>query len=190
MRSSTLERILWTHRVRVVEVIVEREREQRRHLCVPPPMGLILKSLAPYTGPYPVSTHDVELAPFPSRSRSEFSRARLVSNGQRALSLDSVLFTVFYPTSEDSDNRSKPMPWLERPLSVTARGYAKFLAKPKIVVQALVYAFGAGLHLATRGTDLPVVRLDKPAPVVVFSHGLSGNRTTYSSVPPPPPLVD
>jgi platelet-activating factor acetylhydrolase len=82
------------------------------------------------------------------------------------------------------------MTWLERPLSVTAKGYAKFLGKSPWLVKGIVYLFGRNLYLATNGIDQPLKggeRTDEKEheekfPVVIFSHGLSGNRTTYSSV--------
>ncbi|GAA5896356.1 uncharacterized protein JCM6883_006878 [Sporobolomyces salmoneus] len=152
-------------------------------------MGLILHSLPRYTGPYPVSTHDVELASS-SPDSARFSHALLKSTHQPALQLETTLFTLFYPTNTDTP-KSRSMPWLERPLSTTARGYAKFLGKSTLLVKAIVYLFGRSLYLATQGIDQPLLlkrmkeKEEKAGeyekfPVVVFSHGLSGNRTTYS----------
>ncbi|GAA5875906.1 hypothetical protein JCM16303_004039 [Sporobolomyces ruberrimus] len=143
-------------------------------------MGILLNSLAPYSGPYSVSTHDVEL-PSPSPSPS-FSLALLKSTNLLALQQDTTLFTLFYPTNSPT---KKAIPWLERPLSTTARGYAKFLGKPLWIVKSVVYLLGRSLYLATNGIDRPLLQQgggekSNKFPVVVFSHGLSGNRTTYS----------
>ncbi|GAA5993866.1 hypothetical protein JCM5350_006823 [Sporobolomyces pararoseus] len=152
-------------------------------------MGLILNSLPRYRGPYKVSTHDLE---FPSSttstSSSSFSPALLRTSHRPALELDTILFTTFYPVSNDTNQRKPLMNWLERPLSVTSRGYSKFLGKPLWLVKSIVYLFGRGLKLSpsTNGIEQPLSKLneekekEKKFPVVVFSHGLSGNRTTYS----------
>ncbi|GAA5922047.1 uncharacterized protein JCM15063_003170 [Sporobolomyces koalae] len=139
-------------------------------------MGLILKDLPAYTGPYSVSTHNVELA---YAGSSNFSSARLRSTHEPALVLDTVLFTLFYPTStRETPRKQDRMPWFDRPLSLTARGYARFLGKPTWLVRSILWIAGRNLYLPG-SVDAPLLD-DSRHPVVIFSHGLSGNRTTYS----------
>ena len=152
-------------------------------------MGLILNSLPRYRGPYKVSTHDFEFPCSTTSTSSSFSPALLRTSHRPALELDTILFTTFYPISDGTNQRKLLMNWLERPLSVTSRGYSKFLGKPLWLVKTIVYLFGRGLKLSpstNRGIDQPLLlnnekeKEKKKFPVVIFSHGLSGNRTTYS----------
>ena len=146
-------------------------------------MGLITHSLPLYTGPHSVSTHDLEL---PISPISSFSPALLKATHQPALQLNTLLFTLFYPSTHSNGNgKGERMPWVERPLARTADGYARFLGKSPWVVRGIVWLFGRGIRLPVE-MDLPLVQdggeKDGKAKVVVFSHGLSGNRTTYSYV--------
>ncbi|GAA5950961.1 hypothetical protein JCM3765_004641 [Sporobolomyces pararoseus] len=154
-------------------------------------MGLILNSLPNYSGPYKVSTHDFEFFPSSSTSTStfSFSRALLCSTNSPALELDTILFTTFYPTNPHTTNtNTETMDWLERPLKVTSQGYSKFLNKPNWLIKTLIYLSGAkNLKLPATSTriDQPLLNLNENEngslfPVVIFSHGLSGNRITYS----------
>ncbi|GAA5859818.1 hypothetical protein JCM1840_006468 [Sporobolomyces johnsonii] len=180
-------------------------------------MGLLVNSLQSYSGPYPVSTTDLEL-PVPADSsipRDAFSTALLRSTNRPALGpIDTVQFTLFYPANPHKRGSGVRQPWLQRPLRQTAQGYARFLGKNEWLVIALVYLLGSSIRLPVQG-DLPLANkladdrqlvpekqpdahperssatLVGPAdekawddtnqfPVVIFSHGLSGNRTTYS----------
>lgn len=148
-------------------------------------MGLVTHSLPRYSGPYQVSTHDLEL-PLPPPSSSSFSPALLKSTHQPALQLSTLLLTLFYPSSSSPSNRNNErMPWVERPLTRTAQGYARFLGKSPLVVKGIVWLFGRGIRLPVE-MDLPFIEETEKGNdkrrVVVFSHGLSGNRTTYSYV--------
>lgn len=172
----------------------------------------LLHSLPRYPGPYNVGYMEIEV---PARQPRAFSHIR--RNHEPALRLDTVLFSVYYPCVEQqARDSSEPspdtVPWLPRPRTEAAHGYAKFLSVP---------SFPVTVYMATTSmfTKLPAFRNAKLAehwapencgtagrrrpedaaqprtdpqsrsdedrpnfPVVVFSHGLGGSRTLASSI--------
>ncbi|GAA5969320.1 hypothetical protein JCM11641_007550 [Rhodosporidiobolus odoratus] len=166
-------------------------------------MGLLIKPLPAYTGPYAVSTTDLELPV--SQPRADFSPALLKATGEPALKLDTVLVTLFYPANPNKGGCGKRLNWVQRPVSQTANGYARFLGKNAFLVKALFWLVGARITLPVEGDKALAYKVDpeekseKTAtrtseetlvgeqlskedqfPLVIFSHGLSGTRTTYS----------
>lgn len=122
--------------------------------------------------------------------------------------MDTVLFSVYYPTDltyyAEHGNKPSRATWLPRPRVQTSRGYAEFLSAPHMPVTAYIAATAMFTKLpAYRNARLSVhrpcqqVRADannsqetltentyeKPTfPVAMFSHGLGGSRTCYSTV--------
>ncbi|KAJ5037229.1 uncharacterized protein L3040_007406 [Drepanopeziza brunnea f. sp. 'multigermtubi'] len=179
------------------------------------PSGLrerILRTPLPYySGPYSVGMMDIEVPVREPRHFSDITRKK-----KHLLELETVLFTVFYPsgfgsghgTSPEGEKRWSRPTWLPRPRVEVAKGYAKFSGMPAVLC---VPWFGA----TTAFTKLPAFRNAKLAehwppdknsreggyetknragtppsgepehpcfPLLIFSHGLGGTRTTYSSV--------
>lgn len=168
-------------------------------------MGLLIKSLPRYSGPHVVSTLDLEL---PVERPRSFGHATLKSTGQPALQLDTLLVTFYYPADQNRSGAGYFQPWVERPLNQTAAGYARFANQRPWLMKALVWLFVRDVRLpveaerpletsatptgATAGDapsrDSQSTAVDENAalpatktriPVVIFSHGLSGTRTTY-----------
>ncbi|KAF4542426.1 Platelet-activating factor acetylhydrolase [Lasiodiplodia theobromae] len=92
-------------------------------------IGFLHSSLPKYTGPYSVGTMDMEL---PAKRPSNFSHIK--RNHRHLLRLETVLFTLYYPTTPPS-TRGKPPDgrkkwsrptWLPRPRRQVARGYGRF----------------------------------------------------------------
>ncbi len=155
----------------------------------------VLHKLPLYTGPYPVGYVELELSARDPRPFSHIKR-----NHQHALRLDTVLFAVYYPavheltsTSTRSVSRAS---WLPRPRVSTCKGYAKFLNIPHLPVTAYIaltsmFTKMPAFRNAALAAHLPDVS-GGPAgshgdghpkfPCVVFSHGLGGSRTSYSSI--------
>lgn len=168
-------------------------------------MGLLVKPLPRYSGPHAVSTLDLEL---PAERPRSFGHATLKSTGKPALQLDTVLVTLYYPADQNRSGAGYRQPWVERPLNQTAAGYARFANQRPWLMKALVWLFArdaripveAERPLEASATPIAATTGDVPSrdsqstavdenaalpvpktriPVVIFSHGLSGTRTTY-----------
>jgi platelet-activating factor acetylhydrolase len=102
-----------------------------------PPAGLrekILRTPLPYySGPYGVGWMDIEVPVREPRSFSHIKRQH-----RHLLQLETVLFSIFYPSAFGSGQGPSPegqkkwsrATWLPRPRIDTAKGYAKFAGLP------------------------------------------------------------
>ncbi|KAL1795054.1 hypothetical protein ACET3X_006870 [Alternaria dauci] len=134
--------------------------------------------------------------------------------GRHLLQLETVLFTLYYPSSVGSGNGKAPggekkwsrETWLPRPRMETAKGYARFASIPSSISIGI---FGAttmltklrgyrnappathwppegkknGYKIKNQQGDPPKGMGKEPTfPLLLFSHGLGGSRTAYSSL--------
>lgn len=162
---------------------------------------LLASRLPPFAGgPYDVGAVDVELAlDAPVRVADATFRA----DGRPAFEVQTVLFTLYYPilkggaagldSSPSSSDSDDVMYWIPKPVSATARGYARFLGADNALVRgALAFALwlvAGGITIPAR-VGAPLVPADAVVleqgaggrlPVVIFSHGMLSSRTDYTA---------
>ncbi|KAH7027584.1 platelet-activating factor acetylhydrolase [Microdochium trichocladiopsis] len=165
----------------------------------------IFHALPEYSGPYSVGTMEIEI---PVRAPRAFSNIKRDHN--HALRIDTVLFSMYYPCELTTYSRSGKRPsratWLPRPRVLTCKGYAKFLSLPHLPVTAYLAATSMFTKLpafrnaalanhipgetasedehSDSATTLTAEQIvNKPRfPVIMFTHGLGGSRTCYSSI--------
>lgn len=126
------------------------------------PSGLrerILRTPLPYySGPYTVGMMDLEV---PVRHPRHFSH--ITRNKRHLLKLETVLFTVFYPSDFGSGNGQAPdgekkwsrPTWLPRPRLEIAKGYGRFAGIPAVLsVPWFCKSFFLRLFHACRGMSM------------------------------------
>ncbi|KIP04546.1 hypothetical protein PHLGIDRAFT_129421 [Phlebiopsis gigantea 11061_1 CR5-6] len=107
--------------------------------------------------------------------------------GTAALKLEEIAFTAYYPAETKSSVKlHKGVNWVPRPVSSVLKGYAHFGGTSGWIVNTLL---GGICHLLKIPVYLNAPLLDPQSiteesreswPLVIFSHGLGGTRTTYS----------
>lgn len=113
-----------------------------------PPAGfrekLLHTPLPHYSGPYSVGWMDIEV---PVREPRTFSNIK--RRHRHLLQLETVLFSVFYPSgfgsgqgpSPEGEKKWSRATWLPRPRVDTAKGYAKFSGMPELPILGLFGLF-------------------------------------------------
>ena len=149
---------------------------------------LLSSNLPEYTGPYKVGTIDIESPCKPSRIGDVVYK----DSGEPAFVLDTVLFSVFYPSAREARAQKPPHYWASKPLSLLGEGYAKFAHISNFATNRL---FTLGLWTLAGGLQIPAY-VDVPLydardsvagpvskrshTVIVFSHGMASTRTDYT----------
>ncbi|KAM0722897.1 hypothetical protein Q7P37_001095 [Cladosporium fusiforme] len=165
------------------------------------------RSLPTYTGPYSIGTMEIEVPVENPRVISHITRKK-----KHVLQLETVLMTIYYPASLEShnppkDSRLSRQLWFGRPRYGMAQGYGDFAGLPTAVVLPLFLPAlftklpayrnaGIARHWApnenfkNQGERAKTEEGEKPPgtdgppcfPLMMFSHGLGGTRTMYSSL--------
>lgn len=172
-------------------------------VCVVRGAPLFASPLPGYTGTYGVGAIDLEI---PMEKPQRVSDAVFKGNGKSAFELQTTLFTLYYPVERGTRSKStNPRHrWIDRPLSVTAEGYAKFAHVNNFIVRP-IFTFAlwaiAGSITIPAYVDAPLLapggrnRGEKGGaaatageatapdrfPVMVFSHGMASSRTDYTN---------
>ncbi|KAI9693476.1 MAG: hypothetical protein M1820_009212, partial [Bogoriella megaspora] len=179
-------------------------------------MPLLSKPLPAYSGKYDVGAVDIEVDVEAERT---IGRAIWKESGEGVMKvgpsphfmqqnqdlLETVFFTLYYPSVNTYSISRKDLDhhyWVPRPVSLIAKGYARFA---HINYSIINWIFTAGLWTLAGSTKIPAVvdtpvlgSADRPIsrptersdpqtddaldafPVVIFSHGMAGMRTSYS----------
>ncbi|KAK1983913.1 PAF-acetylhydrolase family member [Colletotrichum cereale] len=145
---------------------------------------LLASNLPKYSGPYEVGTIDVEV---PVRTPRNISDEVLASNGKPAFELETVLFTLYYPSAKGSRGIGHHY-WIPRPISITAEGYARaahfnnFISRPMFTF--FLWAIAGSIKIPAQ-VDVPLLpspgaKSREEFPIVVLSHGQASSRTDYT----------
>ncbi|KAH6885264.1 platelet-activating factor acetylhydrolase, isoform II-domain-containing protein [Thelonectria olida] len=141
-------------------------------------------ALPPYSGPHDVGAIDIE---FPLEKPIKISDTILRDTREPAFKVETVLFTIYYPATKTSRSKMSRHPWIPRPISLTAEGYARIAGVDNFIVRPI---FTFALWLVVGGVSIPA-KVDVPIlgrdhdhvgkfPVMVFSHGMASSRTDYT----------
>ncbi|CAI6093791.1 unnamed protein product [Clonostachys chloroleuca] len=163
---------------------------------------LLASNLPGYTGTYGVGAVDVEV-PLPGGTK-RISEAAFKSSGDAAFEVETVLVSIYYPTSREYRSPKPRYYWIPKPVSLTAAGYAKlahvdnFIMRP--VFTFFLWAVGGGITIPAE-VDAPLLSADEiivpittsslkhrddapyntTFPITVFSHGMASSRTDYTN---------
>lgn len=166
---------------------------------------LPVRSLPAYSGPYSVGTMEIEVPVEKPRTFSNITR-----KGNHLLQLKTVLMTIYYPASPPQKKRPSRQLWLGRPRMSMAEGYGHFSTLGPLGVPIFFptmftklpafrnaplstqYPPGTGLKEEDKDVDENTEEEDDgnaeyedeapKFPLMIFSHGLGGTKTAYSSV--------
>ncbi|KAI1766813.1 PAF acetylhydrolase [Hypoxylon sp. FL1150] len=126
-------------------------------------LPLLARPLPPYSGPYAVGAVDIEV---PVAEPRVIDGAVFKDTEENAFELESVLFTLYYPTTTTPDVDTRPKSkhhhhhyWVPQPISATGRGYAKFAGIDGFFFLDKVVT--AGLWALVGGIEIPAV-VDAP----------------------------
>lgn len=161
-------------------------------------------NLPRYTGPYDVGALDVEV---PVREPRLIDKAVFKDNDEPAFKLDTVLFTLYYPSAKGVKS-GKHHYWIPQPLWLTSVGYAKVAHISNFFVDKLftgVMGLLVGGRQIPAQVDVPLVaeadvirearsnvgkhsgpndlepeKIDGGLPIIIFTHGYASSRTQYS----------
>jgi platelet-activating factor acetylhydrolase len=115
------------------------------------------------------------------------------------LQVETVLFTLYYPSTNGIISTKEHHLWVPRPLGVVGAGYARFahisnvvtdsiftfalwllVGRTRIPAQVDVPLHGSMVSLQTPSNTTQAVSSSDTFPVMVFSHGFASSRTQYT----------
>lgn len=146
---------------------------------------LFASKLPQYSGQYEVGTVDLEI---PLEKPRLITDTKLKDGNGPAFQLETVLFSLYYPAIQGARS-SKRHPWIPRPISLRAEGYARvahinsFITRP--IFTFFLWAIAGGIYIPAK-VNVPVLGSEDEKshdsfPVMVFSHGTVASRTDYSA---------
>lgn len=167
---------------------------------------LLSNKLPGYTGPYRVGALDIEY-PLETPRRVSDVKFKSKSDGDYAFEVETVLFTLYYPISHKARGSvADKYYWFPKPVSATAKGYARFLGMDNFFFRGLLtgalWLVAGGIQIpaevgvplippaevlkdinGTGGDQASVADDDKVGhklPAIIFTHGMLSSRTDYT----------
>lgn len=143
---------------------------------------------ASHDGPWRVGAVDVETPVAAATMGGAARGVCLRDSGRAAFELETLLMTLYYPVAADEPPPRRQQHFLlDRPIALTAAGYARLAGVDYAPVRALLsialWAVAGPLRIPA-AVDAPLLPPPPggPArlPVVVFSHGMAASRTDYT----------
>ncbi|KAL0935572.1 paf-acetylhydrolase family member [Colletotrichum truncatum] len=151
--------------------------------CILARSPLLASKLPNYSGRYGVGVIDVEVPVQTPRKTSDL----VFKDGKPAFELETVLFSLYYPTTKGVKSARPKHRWIPKPVGLTAEGYARaahfnnFISRP--IFTFALWAL-AGTITIPAEVDVPLLPLNEETkdkfPVVVLSHGQASSRTDYT----------
>src|SRR6266480_4704541 len=124
--------------------------------CILTSKPLLSSDLPEYTGPYGVGAIDIEV---PLDRPRLVSQTRYKTSGEHAFRVDSVLFTLYYPTRPKQVSEKAKHHCIPRPISLQAEGYARFAKVDNSLIK-LILGFAlwavAGRNRIPANVDVPL----------------------------------
>ncbi|KAL4793696.1 PAF acetylhydrolase [Aspergillus venezuelensis] len=146
---------------------------------------LFASPLPAYTGPHGVGAVDIEV-PLEGGPR-HVADGILKESGKPAFEVETLLATIYYPTDREFRSRKARYPWIPRPVSLKAQGYARFAHVDNFLIRPIftfgLWAIGGPITIPAE-VDAPLLSSEKDEegfPVMVFSHGMASSRTDYTN---------
>lgn len=150
---------------------------------------LFASKLPQYTGPHEVGAIDIEV---PVQDPRQVVDAVFKADGKPAFQLDTVLFTLYYPSIKGARSSKPKHKWFPKPISLIAEGYAtaahfnNFFSRPLFTFA--LWGLASSIDIPAK-VDVPLLRDSEKAvagdleqlPVVVLSHGDVSARTDYTA---------
>jgi platelet-activating factor acetylhydrolase len=143
-------------------------------------ISLVLADLTAYTGSNGVGTIDIEV---PASNPQTFGPSVLKNGSRPAFRLDTVLFTLYYPSAKDAKSTKPGHQWLPEPRILIAQGLSS--ASGGTVSPSLIQL---GFDIYTRNlsipaqVDVPIANGSDKYPVLLFSHGQPTMADWYSQL--------
>ncbi|KAI1852030.1 hypothetical protein JX266_002883 [Neoarthrinium moseri] len=156
-------------------------------------------ALPSYSGEYAVGTVDIEV---PAEHPRRFSDAVLKETGRPAFEMETVMFSLFYPSVRGAKSAKPKHMWIPESNKLFGEGYARFAGFsnsftnklfesglwtlvgsttiPAEVDVPLEGATGTGAHSEIKEQAVMDTHQEHQFPVIVFSHGMASGRTSYT----------
>ena len=137
------------------------------------------QSLPAYTGPYGVGIIDVEV---PAQSPRNITNTTFTDNGQPAFFLQTVLFSLYYPTVPGTNSSAPPHPWISDPIDCVSAGIVASAENSSITTSLVSVGLNAivGSVYIPAAADAPLASGSSAFPILLFSIGTVSLRSWYS----------